>query len=598
MTRARKQVREWRKKKAADGAAPEASTVPEPFPEETDEAAPFPETDEAAPVAPPRPQAGERVAVGVEHLLHCLRMGEAGRCLGAAPGDPDNVMLRLDNLAVLKPVRIPRVFLVPVGKPMRTMRMWDKCSDSVKRDMLSMVGVRDPRDEVLPSTPAFMLTLWGEYVPIGLRFNEALGGVPLRFVQLAFVKAFAEAAELMGKVKAGAAPVSFAEVERQVHRQGVRERLLKEWWNQNEVLLLCLCDEASNSSALLAVRKTPPSVRFYEAGNGGVQAIGKLARLMLGNLEGVPDEVPPRCNCCTTGHEVLIAIYIEAEMREASGETRGCLGWPPHLAKKRRGHLRGLRLTLEASRKKWCDAENAIEAKRRHVTELTVAKALRSEERRKAFEDRWSDIKARTLKALDEGSFEGPIVPIGFKPPEAPTPKAPSEKAWVEKASFLHVDEPPEGMPRVRGGASGSGDHMPPEAPPPEAPPPEAAPPLEAAPPEAPPPELRPSKGDEVKRAIAEAPARLEKKAYVALEDEFIAAAKLEDLREQDRAFYEKVRSLNTGVCPRCRWEMGCLSCDEAKAWDYARRSTLWHTAHEAVRPTAKPRGRPKKAAK
>ena len=74
------------------------------------------------------------------------------------------------------------------------------------------------------------------------------------------------------------------------------------------------------------------------------------------------------------------------------GETRGCLGCQPHSAKQRRGHLRGLRNSLEASRKKRCDEDNAIEAKCRQVTELTVAKVLRSEDRRKAFEDRWNEV--------------------------------------------------------------------------------------------------------------------------------------------------------------------------------------------------------------
>ena len=87
----------------------------------------------------------------------------------------------------------------------------------------------------------------------------------------------------------------------------------------------------------------------------------------------------------------------------------------------------------------------------------------------------------------------------------------------------------------------------------------------------------------------------MEKEAYVALEDEFIAVAKPEDLREEDREFYENVRKLGLGVCGRCRWVTGCHVCDEAKAWGYACRSTLWHTAHEAVRPKAKPRGRPQK---
>ena len=98
-----------------------------------------------------------------------------------------------------------------------------------------------------------------------------------------------------------------------------------------------------------------------------------------------------------------------------------------------------------------------------------------------------------------------------------------------------------------------------------------------------------------MKQKIAEAPARLESKAYEALEKEFIAVAKPEDLREIDRKKYEAVRASGLGLCSRCKWKSGCDSCDEEKAWGFYCRSTLWHTANEALRPKAKPKGRPKK---
>ena len=120
--------------------------------------------------------------------------------------------------------------------------------------------------------------------------------------------------------------------------------------------------------------------------------------------------------------------------------------------------------------------------------------------------------------------------------------------------------------------------------------------PVEVAPPaEASPVEVAPSKGEEVMQRIAEAPARLDKVAFQALEDEFIAVAKPEDLRPEDILVYEAVRVTGLGICSRCRWFFGCQSCDEAKAWGFACRSTLWQTANEAVRPKARPKGWPKK---
>ena len=567
--------------------------------------APVLEAPEAAPGTPePIPEAlwpevGVKVAVGVEALAHCLRLGETGVSEGPAPDDPSEVLVLLKGAGM--PMRIPRSLLVPVGSPMSDLRLWDKCSDKVKRDLLCMVGVGDPRDEVLPTTTSVRLTLWGEYVPIGLRLEER----KFKFVPPAFVKAFEDGHAMMKRAEAGEFRSTFADLEDQAQRQQVRQTLLTEWWDKNEVLLVCMCDEASGTSALLALRKTPISARYYEAGAEGRGAISRQILLMLGHLEGVPHEVPQRSNCSGLATEALIAHYIEGEIREAKGETRGCLGWPPVRIKRVKGYLSGLHTSIEAARRKWCIEENAIEAKRKQITEEVVARVLKSEERRQAFEARWNEVKARNLRTLDEGTFEGPIVPIGFKPLEAPPQKRSGDEAKADKVSFLHVlDELPEGVRRVHeGGSSGSSDPVPP-----------ARLELEACQAleddfifEAKPEELReqdrnideaaPSKAEEVRQKIAEAPTRLETEAYRALEDEFIVVAKPEDLREQDRKIYEAVKGVGLGVCPRCRFLYGCQSCDEEKAWGFACRSTLWHTASEGVRPKAKPRGRPKKAA-
>ena len=92
-----------------------------------------------------------------------------------------------------------------------------------------------------------------------------------------------------------------------------------------------------------------------------------------------------------------------------------------------------------------------------------MARLLKGEERRKAFEARWKEIKERGMRALDEGTFEGPIVPIGFKPPEARRRPARLEATAAEEVSFLRLKvEQPEEPPRVsEGGPSGSGGPAP-----------------------------------------------------------------------------------------------------------------------------------------
>ena len=71
---------------------------------------------------------------------------------------------------------------------------------------------------------------------------------------------------------------------------------------------------------------TPPNPFIHQAGAVGSEAISRQVQLVLGHLEGAPDEVPQRSNCASTGGEDLIAHYLEAEIREMQGETRGCLG--------------------------------------------------------------------------------------------------------------------------------------------------------------------------------------------------------------------------------------------------------------------------------
>ena len=234
-----------------------------------------------APVAPeaaPWPQAGVRVAVGLEDLTQYLRLGQTGVSRGPAPNDPDEVIVMLDSIAVLAPMRIPRSLLVPVGARMSNMRFWDKCSESVKRDLLFKLGVMDPRDEVLPTTMTLSLTVWGEYLPIGLRLSEDRN---FKFVQPAFVNAFEEGDETVLKIMANEYNESFQNLEDAVLRQEVRQKLLKEWWGQHELLVVCLCDEASGSSGLLALRKTPMSVRFYEVRGGKIHRRA-LSRMFQG----------------------------------------------------------------------------------------------------------------------------------------------------------------------------------------------------------------------------------------------------------------------------------------------------------------------------
>ena len=43
----------------------------------------------------------------------------------------------------------------------------------------------------------------------------------------------------------------------------------------------------------------------------------------------------------------------------------------------------------------------------------------------------------------------------------------------------------------------------------------------------------------------------------------------VEDLRDEYRLKYEKVKAEGCGVCSKCRWTSGCMNCDAVKAWRY-----------------------------
>ena len=99
----------------------------------------------------------------------------------------------------------------------------------------------------------------------------------------------------------------------------------------------------------------------------------------------------------------------------------------------------------------------------------------------------------------------------------------------------------------------------------------------------------------EVEEQVAEVQERLSIPEYRAIEAEFEAMATVEDLREPYRSNYEEVKMTGAGGCGRCSWTYGCDSCDEAKAWSYACRATLYEATDEKVRPNAKPKGWPKR---
>ena len=99
----------------------------------------------------------------------------------------------------------------------------------------------------------------------------------------------------------------------------------------------------------------------------------------------------------------------------------------------------------------------------------------------------------------------------------------------------------------------------------------------------------------EVEEQVAEVPDRLSIAEYRVIEERFEASATVDDLREPYQSSCEHVMMTGAGVCARCHWESGCDSCNEAKAWSFACRATLYEAMDTRMKPKAKPKGRPKR---
>ena len=105
-------------------------------------------------------------------------------------------------------------------------------------------------------------------MPFAWRPDEEIA---IKFVPPLFVRVAAEQRQILearleeaesGRIDE--ASELWDDLEERARRQDVRLKLLEGWWSKHEVLLVGLTDEISNSAGLLALRKQPPSVRFYQ----------------------------------------------------------------------------------------------------------------------------------------------------------------------------------------------------------------------------------------------------------------------------------------------------------------------------------------------
>ena len=182
---------------------------------------------------------------------------------------------------------------------------------------------------------------------------------------------------------------------------------------------------------------------------------------------------------------------------------------------------------------------------------------------------------------LDEGTFQGPIIPIGLIP-EEPSVRVRAKRTIEEETKFFQLPPPearPAALPAAGEATSSSTEAAP--SPPPEA----AIPPVET--------DTVRTAADVLSQHVGETPLGVPE--WWALADDFMKVATTADLRPSDAAAYERVSREGMSVCTKCRFLTGCYRCSEPHAWSYYCRMTLWYSIESSLRPAAKPKGRPRK---
>jgi hypothetical protein len=573
---------------------------------------------EAMPMEPPR-----QVRVVEEHPLWMLRFGERATCNRLASEEEAEV--RFEKPVDLHDVTVPLSILAlePLlkWKPLAKLKT-DKMSQTHRRLLLSAVGVEHcfhpgPEEVREKQLSPEHIDLWVEHSEMSKPEAARVRGIPVILSALV----------VAGERHEGWAHWGAGQVR---ERHGARVRYLRSCMDTNEMLVFPIYE--SSHFCVLSLRKSGAGVeaRYYESLPRLLEGPLSSARTLMTVL-GVPGEVPIlRANVSRQGPDEcgwFALHYFEQEWRVGLGEPRGHLG-APTLEERRamRKTLSSLRQASLTGLTKWRQDEEQQAEKSHLILERARRNFAAILRRRNVWHEVLRELKAAAALSREAGEnalSEPP--PLRIHPPSAyETPKKRKQPSEPTSAGVLWLegDEPPTRSPQRPEEISEEETERP------EGVPAEAERKLgagaEAAAVAADP------RGEEGRRgeteggavvegaAVAAAAVEEELPAWVArhLEGEppasmepcdvslrtdeilgayaeraLIAGAGFELLRPEYQEQVLKVMRYGHGVCSRCRFTTGCLSCDPDKALRY------WMKKELSAEPPRGP-GRPKKKAR
>jgi len=264
----------------------------------------------------------------------------------------------------------------------------------------------------------------------------------------------------------------------------------------------------------------------------------------------------------------FVCHYIEEMLRTAAGHPLQSQKWPsPNRLSQLKAWLKRIVESLESERQKLC-SEEVSEQKKKVALEAKMQMLAKAFLVHKGLLQRAAEVHA----AL---AFELHNAGAGLEPPALDAEfvaalKLHKEEMLRKRLERLHpppVEEPPPMPPPVEGPLHAEQELAPPVEDPLH------AEELQHAVQELAPPVEEPQQlVEELVPPLAEGV--LDKlKAEFEHEKDFVQAvlqtATLNDLSPPQREHMERVIQTGKGVCSRCRWKSGCLSCDKEKAWAY-----------------------------
>ena len=566
----------------------------------------------------------KKVRVVEEDPLHIAHYGMRGQVTGLVP-EKKSVLVKFEGVTFLAPVELPlRILKIPLDTetPPLKIKTVDKMTNEMKLGMLIRCGVRDPftqhPDGPQPGEKTLSPTSIDAWVRVfRLSMKDTLPGrvsvVESTLVQMIVLVAL--------KDESGPFGLRCADLQ---ESHELRCRYLRNEFFKHEVLIVPIF--MSGHFTCMSVWRREEGlrrVRYFETLNTPSAACLRAAQVVLSTL-GLAEVVMLRLNAkrqtaCECG---LMALhYVESETRRARSENLAVMGLP---TEGRLKHLMSVIVSLFKAMKK--EHEKWLLRKERSATTLSDMRARFERRLEKILMGKATTDEAamlaleRAKNSLNENAnaFEDPpplMTGIEVDPPAEKLEKAEkAEKATIDVEGGFSIEilssfggEPPKkaskkadeaGMSAEAGRKAGSKAD-------------EAG--SKAADLSTKADEIKStdtgSKADETKSTETSTKASeiemnkiraiealsVSKRAFEKLTDELVSEGTLtaDILRPAFLKEYEKVLENGAGVCPRCDWQYGCLSCDPFKALRYWVRQEL-KRPEEDVRPRAK--GRPKSA--